>query len=242
MSDNLDSIVFSNKFVFNQVMKDPEICREVLQTLLKIKIHKIEYLETEKTIEAAFKSHGIRLDVYVEDSDKVYDVEIQNYDGDDLPFRMRYYQSLIDADALIRGTDYSELKDSFIIFICTFDPFGAGLPCYTFSNMCLDACFSEPFPLDDGATKIIFNATAYSREKDVEIQNFLKYTFNKGSSDSLTSKIDSKVTLLKDSKTFRESYTYLSDEFKLVSKRAHKEGLEQGLEQGIQQSKTEMAQ
>ena len=38
--------------------------------------------------------------------------------------RTRYYQSLIDIDQLEKNMDYRKLKESYIIFICTFDPFG----------------------------------------------------------------------------------------------------------------------
>ena len=38
-----------------------EICRELIENLLKIKVEKIEYIETEKSIEVPYQSHGIRL-------------------------------------------------------------------------------------------------------------------------------------------------------------------------------------
>ena len=38
--------------------------------------------------------------------------------------RTRYYQSLIDIDQLEKNMDYRKIKESYIIFICTFDPLG----------------------------------------------------------------------------------------------------------------------
>lgn len=35
-----------------------------------------------------------------------------------------YYSSLCDIDQLGKGDDYNKLKDTYIIFICTFDLFG----------------------------------------------------------------------------------------------------------------------
>ncbi len=35
-----------------------------------------------------------------------------------------------------KGEDYDRLKKSFVIFICTFDPFGKGRHLYTFGNRC----------------------------------------------------------------------------------------------------------
>ena len=41
---------------------------------------------------------------------------------------------MIDIELLEKGQDYSELKNSIIIFICTFDEFGGGRHLYTFEN------------------------------------------------------------------------------------------------------------
>jgi hypothetical protein len=51
-------------------MRNPGICRRVIETLLGLKIEKIEYVETEKTVDVGVRNHGIRLDVYVKDPDK----------------------------------------------------------------------------------------------------------------------------------------------------------------------------
>ena len=47
-----------------------------------------------------------------------------------------FYQSLMDVDNLLRGQSYADLKESYVIFICTQDPFGKGLPVYTFRSVC----------------------------------------------------------------------------------------------------------
>ena len=76
-------------------MREPEICKGVLERLLHVKIDRIDYPELQKYIS---------------------------------PFYTRYYQSMIDIDSLLKGAVYSELKESYVIFICTNDPFEAGLP------------------------------------------------------------------------------------------------------------------
>jgi hypothetical protein len=43
---------------------------------------------------------------------------------------------MIDLNAIEKGADYSDLPQSFVIFICTFDTFGKGRWRYTFENMC----------------------------------------------------------------------------------------------------------
>ena len=52
---------------------------------------------------------------------------MQVSDSDNIAKRMRYYQGLIDLDKLKHGQHYSSLGDSFIIFICPFDHFNAGV-------------------------------------------------------------------------------------------------------------------
>ncbi len=71
---------------------------------------------------------------------------------------------MIDIDSLIKGDDYSELKDSYILFICKNDPFhkddktNFGLPCYTFKNICIE---NSNVNLNDKSFKVLYNASAY---------------------------------------------------------------------------------
>ena len=49
---------------------------------------------------------------------------------------VRHYQSMMDSDNLLKGQSYSELKESYVLLICLYDPFKQGLPVYTFKNTC----------------------------------------------------------------------------------------------------------
>ena len=123
--------------MFEKVLhENQDICKELLERLLKIQIDHIEYPEIEKTISPYYETKGVRLDVYIKDSDKVFDIELQNATDEDLPLRTRFYQSMLDCDNLLKGQDYSELPTSFVIFICKYDPFNLNLPIYTFQNRC----------------------------------------------------------------------------------------------------------
>ena len=50
----------------------------------------------------------------------------------DLGKRARYYQSQIDNETLMKGQTFHKLKESFVIFLCAFDPFSYGLRRYQF--------------------------------------------------------------------------------------------------------------
>ncbi|MBQ3837499.1 MAG: Rpn family recombination-promoting nuclease/putative transposase, partial [Treponema sp.] len=118
-----EELNFADDGMFQAVMKNPEASTELVERLLGVKVKKVEYPELEKVIEPYYTSHGVRLDVYLKDIDKVIDVELQTYEMDALGKRTRYYQSMVDIDSLMKGEDYTELKDSYILFICKFDPF-----------------------------------------------------------------------------------------------------------------------
>ena len=179
-----------NGCMFGHIMQNKEICTELLECLLNIQIDHIEYPELQKSLSAFYETKGVRLDVYVKDSDRVFDIEIQNNPELNLAKRTRYYQSMLDIDNLLKGEDYDTLKESFIIFICTFDPFGKNLSTYTFRNRCIEKPSLE---LDDKTTKIIFNAEAFEKEKNVAISAFLRYISERIPTDSFTEKLDSLV-------------------------------------------------
>lgn len=83
------------------------------------------HVEHALFLDNEFKS--VRFDVYASDEEEVsYDVEMQNDDTKNLPKRCRYYQAELDVTSLRPGEDYQQLKPGYIIFICSFDPFGKG--------------------------------------------------------------------------------------------------------------------
>ena len=65
------------KIDFSKLMRDRDICKRVLEVLLNFKIFDIKYIEDEKTINIRYDSKSIRLDIYVEDDDKIYNIEMQ---------------------------------------------------------------------------------------------------------------------------------------------------------------------
>ena len=53
-------------------------------------------------------------------------MEIQAERRDELPKRVRFYQSGIDRGELPKGADYANLSESYIVFVCNFDYFHIG--------------------------------------------------------------------------------------------------------------------
>ena len=110
---------------------------------------------------------------------------------------------MIDASTLLKGLDYTELSETFIIFLCKTDPFEKGLPVYTFKSTCQEA---KDFILNDETSKIFFNASAAEYEKDLEIQSFLNYINSKEATDELTDKIAGLIEEIKKREQNKEAY------------------------------------
>jgi predicted transposase/invertase (TIGR01784 family) len=193
----------------------------------------------EKELTAYYEMKSVRLDVYVKDSDKIFDIEMQNQPTNYLPLRTRYYQSMIDVDNLLKGEEYSNLKESFIIFICQFDPFNENLPCYTFKNICKENTNIE---LQDKTSKIIFNSTAYENENDVDIKNFLKYIKTQEATDDFTIKLNSFVEKAKQNQELRSYYLSMNIHDSDIRRVALAEGKQIGLQEGLEQGLTQGAE
>ena len=221
----VEELRFTDDFMFCRVMKNPDLCKGVIERLLGIKVERIEYPELQKEIRPYYSAHGVRMDVYVKDSNRIFDIEMQTSVPEDLPRRMRYYQSMIDIDSLIAGSEYETQKESYVIFLCTKDPFGLGLPVYTFSTVCKE---KNDFTLNDGINKLFFNASAFASEKNLEIKGFLGYLCSGKPSDYLTEDIDRRVERLKINEIFRSDY--MMDALPLYD--ARQAGLKEGMALG----------
>ncbi len=184
----------ANNFIFYKVMRNNEdVCKELIEILLNMEIDHIT-MHNEETIDIDWNAKGIRLDVYAKNATQAFDLEIQTTDTKELPERARYYQSVIDVDTLKSGQRYSELKDSYIIFICLDDIFHEGEAVYVFENICLG---HPAIKLDDRAKKYFFVATNCDKMNDDRIKAFLRLLTTNKSSDSFTGRI---VSLAEDAK------------------------------------------
>jgi predicted transposase/invertase (TIGR01784 family) len=228
----IEDLTFTDDFMFGRIMQNSEICKGLLERLLEIKIEKIEYPTLQKSISPHYKSKGVRLDVYVQDSNRVFDIEIQNFLDENLPKRTRYYQSMMDIDLLLKGKNYTQLKESFVIFVCKEDFFGENMPCYFFTNTCRD---KPDLQLGDKSYKVIFNASAFENEKNLEKKSILEYIIDKKSTSEFTTKLDTLVEQTKLNEIFKGDYmAWGLAEFD-AEQRGKKEGYSAGVSDGIQQ-------
>lgn len=242
-------LTLADDFIFSRVMQNVEICKEVLELLLKINITKIEYPTVQKVFQSLKNSKGIRLDVYVQETggQRVFDIEIQTVITKEEALRARYYQGMLDLDNLLKGNDYTELPQTYIIFLCMKDPFGLNLPVYHKQS------FIDPdnrHSYDDKTKKIFYNVGRYQDVEDPKIRRFLGYLKKRETSDKLTRRLDQMVEELKAIEMGFSDYIAIRQrEFDWLRQGKEegyihglKAGLEQGLEQGAHQKAVETAE
>lgn len=245
-----DAITIKNNFLFQETLRNKSLCKQLLERVLHIQVKTIRYMETEKTMKAKLSSKNTRLDVYVEDKDgNVADIEMQttdtksviNYDERDektiireLPLRTRYYQNIIGTNMLRKGMHYRELKKAYVIFICTFDPFGAGLPVYHFTYRCKE---NGNLQMGDLTENIFLNVKAADKTDDEELAAFLRYVNGQKPDSSFTKKLDEEATRIKNNEDWRLKAMTLDMEIQDMKKRIAK----REREKGKQESKIEIA-
>ena len=226
-----DAMTITNNFLFQEVLRNKDLCRQLLENILHIQIKDIRYPQTEKSMTAQLRSKSIRLDVYVTDKENnVYDVEMQSAgnrsvlyrDMDEetvikeLPLRVRYYQSIISTNMLRKGKLYGELRKSYVIFVCAFDPFKKGLPVYHFTYRC-----SEDYALqmNDKTECIFLNAKAAKKAEDKELAAFLAYINGNEAATAFTQSLDKEVERIKNREDWRFKIMTLDMEIEMMKRR-----------------------
>ena len=235
-----NSLTLANNFIFCKVLEEnPDVCKELLEMLLDIKIDRIEQPKSEQTFKTDFDSRGIRLDVYVKDgTGRCFDIEIQTSNYMRLEKRARYYQGLMDVDSIQSGQEYSALKDSYVIFLCLGDAFGHRLPVYTFRYRAEE---DKNILMNDGTVNIFFNAAMYDKMQSENLRSFFRYLCGKNSDDNFTDRLSALVERVKMNAQWRHRYMTIEQEIKLQVEARTKERLNEKLNEKLDESKLEIA-
>ena len=228
-------LTIRDAFLFAAVMTDQEICRKVLELSLGIPIAEVQ-VQTEKTMAYHSEYHGVRLDVYAADENQTrYNVEMQVARQDYLPKRSRYYHSHLDMDALLAGEPYEKLPDTYVIFICDFDPFGDGLYRYYTRT----SCEETGKMVDDGVVSIYLSTHGENKEEiPPELLNFLNYVKNSGrqsvqeNQDTFVKQLQEHIKKIKSSRVMEERYMLLEEMLRRENSDGWREGREAGRKVG----------
>ena len=225
-----EDLTITDDFMFCKVMSDPDICKELLEILLHIKIERLVFQEPQKSFRLTSESKGIRLDVYVKDSNRVFDIELQTTNERNLELRTRYYQGVMDISELEKGEFFSNMKESYIIFICMFDPFGAEMPIYTVKQTFAE---NDKLIFNDKTHKIFYNVKAFEKiANDVETKAFLEYLCKHQSTTKFTQSLETAVYRNKNNQNWRKDYMTLAYNLSLAAEKAFENGFSAGEERG----------
>jgi len=167
-----NELEFSDRPMFDLLMTNEELCRELLEVVLNAPVSNIEYIIAENDIRPTLTNHGVRLDAYVKTENEVCNIEMQTVKRAKLGRRLRFYQGAMDTLALRRGEHYGNLPPCYIVFICLHDPFNAGLPVYTLNVKCQENTSVET---DHGFTWVVLAASAWDRLPPGRLRNLLHY-------------------------------------------------------------------
>lgn len=227
----LQELTIKDNFMFAAVMLDPENCKGVLERALDIKIRHVN-VQYEKSIIYHPEYKGIRLDVYAKDENNThFNVEMQ-VTSREIVKRSRYYHSQIDMELLLAGNEYESLPDSYIIFICDFDPFGLAKYRCTVRQSFAE---STDFPYCDG-NHTVFLSTMGTNEHEVSRQlvDFLQYV-KSGElqpGDTYVEQLSASVNRIKSDRDMGARFMLLEEMMKDERKAGRAEGLAEGLVKG----------
>lgn len=231
-----EELTFADNYMFCKVMRKEELCKEFLKTLLKLDVDHIEYMNTEHHIENFYDAKGVRMDLFLKDSNRIIDLEMQTGNYEDLVLRARYYQSAADVSTVPRRMKYKDLKESYIVFICKDDPFGQGLPVYTRVSKFLE---TEKIPYNDKIHHVFYNSSAWKKVEDKEVQNVLRFVYELKAESGFTKKLEQEVIESRYSALQKDNYMYFSDVLEEEKEEARAIGLAEGRATGLAEGRAE---
>ena len=226
--DIYQQLNLSDDFLFSKVMQDEEILRLLLEKILKFPIKKVVLVQYQRVMEIDPGAHGIRLDVYANDSAGTrYSVEMQKRNEYNIGKRGRYYLSIMDLDQLEKGVNYNKLKSAFVIFICLFDPFHRQKQKYTFERKCIEV---DDLSLNDESSIVVLT-NSYDSNGDTDIEKFFRYIVSSTTetADSLDSelitRIHERVLKVKNNRELEVEFVKLRERDEANYKAGFEEGI-----------------
>ncbi len=228
-----DELTFTDDFMFREVMENhPEICQELAELLTGRKVLEVRLPEAQKEEKFLYEGRGVRFDIYFEDqANTVYDIEMQTVVRTSIKKRSRYYSSMLDMDHLRQHMSYSELPDTYIVFICLDDPFHRDSVRYTFRETCEEL---PDLKLEDGSTIIFINSKGRDGTSP-ELQDFLEYLNGRLPKSDLTEAIDRAVRDQKEDERGRRKYMTLQEHYDIE----HEDGVQEGIVRGRKEGRKE---
>lgn len=194
----------TNDLVFSRTMSErKDLVAELVRRVVGHEVD-IESVNQQETVDVKLDAKGVRYDVYLATSQQeIYDLEMQTIQQRNLAKRSRYYISVNDVAVSKKGKGwtYNKLPQSYVIFLCTFDPFGNGAEIYIskehlFLDMDCTKDVTEDSNYDAGYTKIFLNVSDNVKVRNVkesDLDSFLQYVRTGIPTDTYTEEVNNYV-------------------------------------------------
>lgn len=130
--------------------KHKKLAELICQIILGEKSLRVLNIRTQYDASRGGIARGITMDAVIEaNAQRVINLEIQIDARGRSPQRGRYHAGILDVEYLNSGEDFSELPETFVIFICDHDPFGKGERIYRVDRMIRTETGSQPVEYGD---------------------------------------------------------------------------------------------
>lgn len=242
LKKSYSELTLADDFMFWKVMSRPEIAKQFLERLLGRSIKSVEFSGGQSTHKEFANRPGVRFDVEFHGDGKIYDIEMQNSGSYsekgilELTNRARYYHAMLTQSKYNSGGGYAALPDSYVIFICRFDPFGEGRAMYTQTPHIQE--LAKQLPPHEVT---VYLCTRYKSSEGArvsqDILEFLDYieTARVPSDNTLVKSADLEVARLRYSSEERRNYMSLQEMIQNERQDAREEGRQEGLQEGRQE-------
>ena len=241
MSRQLEELNLIDNFLFSMMIDHEVYGAAAVQTILETTLQrevKVGKILSEKVIAPERPGlHGIRMDAYIEEGavdvsgGDVYDLEPDRKENEkkDLPRRARYYHSRTDGKLLKSMTKYRYLPKVWVIFITSYDPFGAGRMVYTVRRHCKEL---PELDYDDGDVTLYLYVEGKPDDDTpgelVQLLHFMGKTTRENACNPSLKKLMEYVEELKRDPEVKEAYMHWDIFIQSERDEAREEGREEG--------------
>lgn len=157
---------------------------------------------------------------------RIYDIEMQVARQDFIGKRLRYYQAQLDKHSIDRGMNYTEIKDTYIIFLCPYDPFYHNYTRYEFSP---HEDHNPSIKLETGAHWIFLNSKGSDKDINKRLQQFLDLMNGKiDDADAFIAQLNKEINRYVGSQRWRDDKMKLD----IIKQDSERKGIKAGVKLG----------
>lgn len=143
----LKDLTLTDNFLFGYIFRKPKNFERVVSLLLgrEVEVVNDTYLDDEVSANNKRGYRSVRFDIMFKDTKQIIDLEMQNAKSlqNPLPKRASFYTSVLNRRSMRSGTPYITKLDTYVIFLCNFDPFGLGDYKYCAKYECIAKFFKQ---------------------------------------------------------------------------------------------------